>query len=695
MNNPIRLFENLRDMYLRYLESPFDIRYSDLVTERRQLLDQDGRIYRYPLIEPILPYRSSNQSFEQAVQSLLGGNWQTNEITDVADFISQGLFPPDRMLHQHQRDMFEKVVVNGMDTVVTTGTGSGKTECFLLPIVTSIVRESVSWPAPGPRVPQWNWWQHYTFRGRRRKWTPRVPQREHETRSAAVRALILYPLNALIEDQLIRLREALDSSQSRSWLQTHRCGNQIYFGRYTGRTPISGDRTTSNTGRLRDELRSIDQDANAVAGTQAERFFQRMDGAEMWSRWDMQDAPPDILITNYSMLNVMLMRTIEADIFNQTREWLSDSPEHIFYLVVDELHAYRGTPGTEVAYLLRAMLDRLGLAPNSDQLRIISSSASLESSVQGPEYLEQFFGRDRNRFHVIGGSSYVVPPSPTSRTALAPHAAAFEVFHQQIARAGTSSLAQPTNALLTAIGVPTQSPEITPQQGLDVALNHIGAPDAFRMACTEGYRTVPRTPQELAPVLFPNTSPQQASTALDGLLTALSHARDVDGLSPLPTRVHLMLRNLQGLWACTTPECNQIPARTNHCPTGALHYVPTLTCQCGSRILELLYCESCGEIFFGGYRRPTDNPNEWYLSPDHPNLEAAPDFSSFDRDYDRYAVFWPYDQTPSTARWMQEGIARRWQQASFDPIDGRIGLGFQSDNITGYLYYHCCPTKFR
>ena len=272
MNNPIRLFENLRDMYLRYLESPFDIRYSDLVTERRQLLDQDGRIYRYPLIEPILPYRSSNQSFEQAVQSLLGGNWQTNEITDVADFISQGLFPPDRMLHQHQRDMFEKVVVNGMDTVVTTGTGSGKTECFLLPIVTSIVRESVSWPAPGPRVPQWNWWQHYTFRGRRRKWTPRVPQREHETRSAAVRALILYPLNALIEDQLIRLREALDSSQSRSWLQTHRCGNQIYFGRYTSRTPISGDRTTSNTGRLRDELRSIDQDANAVAGTRPNAF---------------------------------------------------------------------------------------------------------------------------------------------------------------------------------------------------------------------------------------------------------------------------------------------------------------------------------------------------------------------------------------------------------------------------------------
>jgi hypothetical protein len=51
--NALRLFENLRDMYLRYLDSPFDLRYQDLVGERRQLLDPDGRIYRHPLIEPV------------------------------------------------------------------------------------------------------------------------------------------------------------------------------------------------------------------------------------------------------------------------------------------------------------------------------------------------------------------------------------------------------------------------------------------------------------------------------------------------------------------------------------------------------------------------------------------------------------------------------------------------------------------
>ena len=689
MSNPIRFFEHLRDMYLRYLESPFDLRYPDLTAERRKLLDQDGRLYRYPLVEPVPAYRSSKQSFGQAAHTLLGGSCQLREVTEIADFVSQGLFRPDLMLYQHQRDVFEEVVVNGMDTVVTTGTGSGKTECFLLPVVASIVRESASWAVPGQRPHQWDWWNHFRLQGTRRRWVPRVSQRSHEGRTPAVRALILYPLNALVEDQLSRLREALDGPSARAWLQAHRHGNQIYFGRYTGQTPVSGAHTSFNTSRLRDELRSIHNDAQAVVGTAAERFFQRMDGAEMWSRWDMQDTPPDILITNYSMLNIMLMRAIETSIFDQTCAWLAQSRQHIFHLVVDELHTYRGTPGTEVAYLIRALIDRLGLAPDSDQLRIISSSASLESSSTGLEYLEQFFGRDRRRFRIIGGPSYVLAPNPGAPTTFAPHAAAFQRFAQNIANAGLAALPQSTTVLLDEIGAPEQPAGATPQEGLNAALVHIDAPDALRLACTDHQQLVPRSPQDLAPVLFASARTQQATDAVDGLLTALSHARNSSGLAPLPMRVHLMLRNLQGLWICTDPGCSHAPPRSSPCPSGTLHYVPTLTCQCGSRVLELLYCEPCGEIFLGGYRRPTGNPNEWSLSPDHPNLEAAPDLSSFDRDYDRYAVFWPAsgNQAPRTSQWTQDGVPRQWRRAGLDPTDGSVGLGLQPGNIPGYLYY--------
>ena len=106
-------------------------------------------------------------------------------------------------------------------------------------------------------------------------------------------------------------------------------------------------------------------------------YFPRLDGSEMRSRWDMQDCPPDILITNYSMLNIMMMRSIENNIFEATRDWLASDPENQFFLIIDELHAYRGTPGTEVAYLLRLLYHRIGLTPDSSQLRILTTTAIL------------------------------------------------------------------------------------------------------------------------------------------------------------------------------------------------------------------------------------------------------------------------------------------------------------------------------
>jgi DEAD/DEAH box helicase domain-containing protein len=154
--------------------------------------------------------------------------------------------------------------------------------------------------------------------------------------------------------------------------------------------------------------------ATRVAGTDAQRFFPRFDGGEMWSRWDMQDAPPDILITNYSMLNIVLMRDIEDQIFAATRRWLED-PANIFHLVVDELHTYRGTPGTEVGYILRVLYERLGLNPDHPQLRILASSASLgEDDARAHGYLRQFFGRSRP-FTLIRGGAEALPSGSTHR----------------------------------------------------------------------------------------------------------------------------------------------------------------------------------------------------------------------------------------------------------------------------------------
>ena len=686
MRNPISVFNTLREMYLRYLDSPFDLRYPDLVQERRDLIDQNGRIYRYPLIEPVPAYRRCNATFDQIAHTVLDPTSPTGLGNELADFVALGLFPTARQPYTHQRDSFAESVVQHHDVIVTTGTGSGKTECFFLPIAAALIRESANWLAPGNPDPRRDWWRHFTMQGQRRRWAPRVSQRAHETRPAAMRALILYPLNALVEDQLSRLREGFDGPSVRTWLNNHRNGNRFYFGRYTGRTPVSGKRTPTKRGDLRDELRSIDQDAQRVAGTRAEGFFQSLDGSEMWSRWDMQESPPDILVTNYSMLNIMLMRAVESPIFDQTRAWLEADPSHVFHLIVDELHTYRGTAGTEVAYLLRAMFDRLGLVPDSDQLRIIASSASLDDAPSGLDYLESFFSRDRNRFRVISGD--IEPPDPNAATTISTHASSLRQLDQTVV-AASGSIDEPAARDFNAnVGGPNLVDGATAERILAAALEHIHAPDAIRVACASPddlTQMTPRTPQEIAQSLFPQLPEDEAREAVSGLLAGLSQSRHASGEAPLVMRAHLFFRNLQGMWICTDPQCNAAPPRQGQCLGGRLHYVPRLTCDCGSRVLELLYCESCGEIFFGGYRKDSPNPNEWFLSPEHPNLEASADAASFERDYMNYAVFWPAQQgmTPASNQWTQDGVGRRWRAAQYEPDGGLVQLGGSS----GYLYY--------
>src|SRR5690606_38631396 len=158
----------------------------------------------------------------------------------------------------------------------------------------------------------------------------------HETRDAAVRALILYPMNALVEDQMTRLRVALDSDQTRQWYAQNLNGNRIYFGRYNGNTPIPGhelnDKGNLDTDRVKKLAKQLAEAEQAAAKAilhaaetgddEVINFFPRLDGSEMHNRWDMQEAPPDILITNFSMLSIMLMREADAGIFEQTRRWL-------------------------------------------------------------------------------------------------------------------------------------------------------------------------------------------------------------------------------------------------------------------------------------------------------------------------------------------------------------------------------------
>ncbi|HAM32565.1 MAG TPA: helicase [Deltaproteobacteria bacterium] len=682
MNNPLSIFRNLRRHYLRYLDSPLDIRYPDLLRERRELLDRDRRLWREPLIEPVPAYSLCGADFTAIAHDMLDASWGGTIAGEVADFIEPSLFTDHRtgqrwQPYVHQHEVFQRALAERRDVVVTTGTGSGKTECFLVPVLAELIRESREWTAPGTRPTTWDWWddRHRTMQGRNPRYAQRVSQRAHETRPAAVRALLLYPLNALVEDQLVRLRFALDGSTARAWLNTHRHGNRIYFGRYTSRTPIPGSRDIN---RLRKELRDLARNASAVTGSDVAEYFQALDGAEMWSRWDMQDHSPDLLITNYSMLNIMLMRSIEAGIFDQTRAWLAADRSRVFHLVVDELHTYRGTPGTEVAYLLRVLLDRLGLSPDSEQLRIIASSASLDVGASGRSYLESFFGRDRSRFAVVTGVA--TPPDAAAQLSCEVFASAFRDFGRAV-KDDPENIETPTRTLAQAIGIGKGKMETAQILRDIVARSQAG--EALRAVCHVNAQPVPQPPSILGATIFPNLCSSERDEAIEGLLVCLSAARPV----PVRLRAHIFFRSVQGLWACTNPQCTQVTGRGSAAPVGLLHHKPVLSCACGARVLELLVCECCGEVFLGGYRHRDElNPGVWYLSPDHPDLETAPEMAFLDRRYDNYAVFWPANgQQPATPSWIQDNVQRRWDRASLNVREGSVTFGV--GEVRGFLYH--------
>lgn len=399
MIDPIGVFNRIRDFYISYLETAFAIRSVPISNERRLLLEKFGTLCTEPIIEPVPRYQTADYKIETLVSGLREDDrvpgLDAQERESFVRLVLAGLFEADTSKpsqgmvskhrpYLHQVEMLRRGVLTGNPSIVTSGTGSGKTEAFLLPIFALLAKEARSWPTPQPGYLGRRWWQDgagrpvtkYTSLQNRPlasnpTGTPFVAQRVGETRKAAVRALILYPMNALVEDQLARLRRALDSDAARACMSEEFNSNRIFLGKYTSATPVTGfhfapapdaDEPKRRERKLKKLFNTVckiqaNQDAARAHSDREARFlFPSTDGDEMITRWDMQEHPPDILITNTAMLNAMLAREVDAPIFEKTRRWLLSDKSAYFFLVLDELHLQRGSSGTEVSYLLRLLI---------------------------------------------------------------------------------------------------------------------------------------------------------------------------------------------------------------------------------------------------------------------------------------------------------------------------------------------------
>jgi len=727
--DPIGAYTRVAGSVISYIQTAFGTRFPSLEEERDRLLREPGAISQEPWIEPLPRYESSRKSIAELTGADLPG-LPTDALADFITLAACGLVG-QFALHRHQVEMLTKAL-QGQSCVITAGTGSGKTESFLLPLFAYLARESSSWAPPASPPPHLDdWWSNdewrdhcYPLVGRRRTWrrSLRIPQRAHERRPAAVRALVVYPMNALVEDQLSRMRRALDSERARAWFAANRSGNRIYVGRYTGLTPVPGHEyrrpnqhgaTNPDSDRIKglaaaltaadEAARIADRYATEPGKEDVRFFFPRLDGAEMRSRWDMQDAPPDILITNFSMLSIMLMRDADAPIFDRTRQWLQQDGS-VFHLIVDELHLYRGTSGTEVAYLLRLLLDRLGLEPGHPKLKVLASSASLEpDDPESLRFLSEFFGSAWLPEQVVPGYPAPLPPSPPSMLDPAPFAGLSAALDDDD---NPSAVEKASIDVATALGDRNPDSDAPGAQRLAAAVIAASGELAQRMigACVmeDGVRAVPLS--TFATNLFGNHP--SARAAARGLLYARGICDSTGVSASLPSfRLHWFFRNVEGLWACTSASCGSRAAGGDGRTVGPIFLNSRILCdaqEARHRVLELLYCEQCGTTLFGGSRMEIPDGGGWELLTADPDIEGIPDRQAVRfverRMWSDFAVFWPSGERPlhhdAAANWRQPslaggpGVAARWVPATLDPTSGRVQFGpAGSGRIGGYLFH--------
>jgi Lhr-like helicase len=663
--------------FMRYYETPFALASSSLTADRHREMAALGALHQEPIIEVIPRYRPASDTVAQIIDA------------QFSEFVAKGLFDAPKP-YEHQAEAIRRTMA-GEHVVVTAGTGSGKTECFLLPIALRLMLEArrEGWASvPRPAPSQWFRADGNPFEAQRRG-------EDRSRRAAAIRALVIYPMNALVEDQIRRLRSGLDSRDALSWLDANLGGNRFYFGRYTGRTPVPGDVT--NKTRMQDYRRQCRaawrnaeslrvREAAAIAAGSDESlreiakertFVPRVGDAEMFGRWDMVESPPDILITNFSMLNVMLMRQREEPMFQATREWLEASRDNHFTLVVDELHMYRGTSGSETALLLRNVLDRLGLdGTRRSQLRIIATSASMgDDDAVARRFLGEFFGESSSSFALVSGVRVSEKGTPGD---IAAHAAAFEAY-------GATETADPS-ALAQALGA----------ADLDVALRSAGIVGGMIAGVSEA--AAKTSEQTGRPVLkdattarygtlgylfFPHLEPARARVALDGVVAALG-ARDTSlaiNRPVLATRLHSFVRSFAGGWACSRSGCQYAQGIDLARWVGQYFASPQLRCDCGARVLQLLYCQTCGEAYLGGWVHERGRAVE-VLGTTPVVKRRFGDENLLAKTFDQFRVFGrkPPASFPPPSK---AHVYPDWHESSWDFAKGRLLHG--SDG--GYVVY--------
>lgn len=517
---------------------------------RRHLAEVFGRPYGTPgafladpTFEAVFGWKQGDSSMAELKGSLLSEELVRAMDNPPRELAADYRFGRDLYPYTHQLKAW-KILADPtpQSLVVASGTGSGKTECFMLPILDRLIRQ----------------------------------RQKCDGKLVGVRALFLYPLNALINSQRERLR---------AW--THEFGGDIRFCLYNGNTPES-------------------------LPARAKRDFV----SEVADRKSLRASPPPILVTNATMLEFMLVRAVDSPILQQSQGKLE-------WVVLDEAHTYVGSQAAEAALLIRRVLFAFGVSP--EQVRFVATSATIgDSEGDAGQKLKRFLaevaGVSSDRVHLVVGQRQIPTLTVADAREMAPlsEIASIDSEKETSARRYKSLVMHEIGRKIRhqLVGDPTKPPVARLSEVCSVLFGE--RPNFTTDQQTEALRWLD---------LLSGTRDENSDTGKAGEAF-------------LPLRAHLFHQTMSGLWACADRNCPEKQGSSldsDLWPFGQVFFEPRKHCDCGSPAYEIVSCGDCGTVHLlaGEYQshlshlRIQDAQDEFEL-----DVEPGSDFFEETDDHD-------------------------------------------------------------
>lgn len=545
--DPITLQSDLQQRIRRYLLTalPINRRYPLLRAEAERLIDQPDTVIKGPFLEAIPDFPKGKSLKDLVAEGVLHDG-----------FSRLGPVVFERSLHIHQEQAIRRVVTDRKNIVVATGTGSGKTECFLFPLIDTLLKSNIA-GRPG------------------------------------IRAILIYPLNALANDQLYQRLAPMLADKLAEF--------GITVGRYTGQT-----RADMSRNKIKEQL---------LSGHFIKQIFPRgIPDSWLLSRSEMLDTPPNVLVTNYAMLEHLLLLPHNRPLFNGVE---------LKFLVLDELHSYSGTQATEVAMLLRKLINKYA---KGKDVRCIGTSASLSPDEKEAIKVANFASRlfhapfdapitgKRERHHLLRGK-----PNPSAFTIRQ-----WLCLRSLLSEAELSGSPAKSISIWNA-GVSKEEIDllVDPEtQSLPEALAKVLGRDSnmqklAEILANEGTVLV----SQVAGMIF-GSNGADAEDAIRAMVTLGAFAKEyAEGFPLLPARYHLFTKGVEDATFQLVPSSISPDHATNlrfsrefqDPETGAMRY-------------RLLTCRKCGQLYFEAWEnagRQTIHPepakglkrNVFWLTP--------------------------------------------------------------------------------